>query len=284
MLPTSLGLLLPAFGPERKGAAIGLWSAVGGRGGRPRPPDRRAAGPGQLALGLPGQPALRRRGARPRRPRARRGPGPRRPQVRPARGGPADRRRGQPGGRHRRGLGLGLDQRAHPRRLRAGRRRRRRARPALLPAPQPHHRAGRDPPPGRGAGRPQLARLLRRLRGARPRRRPAPHRALARVGAAGRVHDRPRTAAGRAHRLPGRAAGRPLRAPGRRHRRRAALRRRRACGGSPTSAPSRTGRATTCRGACSAASASASCSRRWAVRPRHRCRPSASPPGPRSTS
>jgi MFS family permease len=71
MLPTSLGLLLAAFGPERKGAAIGLWSAVGGGSG---PPDRRAAGPGQLALGLPGQPALRRGGARPRRPRARRDP------------------------------------------------------------------------------------------------------------------------------------------------------------------------------------------------------------------
>ena len=37
-------------------------------------------------------------------------------------------------------------------------------------------------------------------------------------------------------------------------------------------------------GACSAASASASCSPRWAGRPRHRCPPSASPPGPRSTS
>ena len=60
MLPTSLGLLLPAFGPERKGAAIGLWSAVGRRGGRLRPADRRPAGPGQLALGLPGQPALQR--------------------------------------------------------------------------------------------------------------------------------------------------------------------------------------------------------------------------------
>jgi EmrB/QacA subfamily drug resistance transporter len=38
MLPTSLGLLLPAFGPERKGAAIGLWSAVGGSAAAFGPP------------------------------------------------------------------------------------------------------------------------------------------------------------------------------------------------------------------------------------------------------
>ena len=38
MLPTSLGLLLPAFGPERKGAAIGLWSAVGGAAAAFGPP------------------------------------------------------------------------------------------------------------------------------------------------------------------------------------------------------------------------------------------------------
>ena len=37
MLPTSLGLLLPAFGP-RKGAAIGLWSAVGGAAAAFGPP------------------------------------------------------------------------------------------------------------------------------------------------------------------------------------------------------------------------------------------------------
>ena len=69
MLPTSLGLLLPAFGPARKGAAIGLWSAVGGAAAALRPADRRPARPGQLALGLPGEPALqparaRLRGAR----------------------------------------------------------------------------------------------------------------------------------------------------------------------------------------------------------------------------
>jgi EmrB/QacA subfamily drug resistance transporter len=38
MLPTSLGLLLPAFGPARKGAAIGLWSAVGGAAAALGPP------------------------------------------------------------------------------------------------------------------------------------------------------------------------------------------------------------------------------------------------------
>src|ERR1700677_1462146 len=36
MLPTSLGLLLPAFGPAREGAAIGLWAAGGGGGARLR--------------------------------------------------------------------------------------------------------------------------------------------------------------------------------------------------------------------------------------------------------
>jgi MFS family permease len=38
MLPTSLGLLLAAFGPARKGAAIGLWSAVGGAAAALGPP------------------------------------------------------------------------------------------------------------------------------------------------------------------------------------------------------------------------------------------------------
>ena len=39
MLPTSLGLLLPAFGPDRKGAAVGLWSAVGGAAAALGPPS-----------------------------------------------------------------------------------------------------------------------------------------------------------------------------------------------------------------------------------------------------
>jgi hypothetical protein len=38
MLPTSLGLLLPAFGPARKGAAVGLWTAVGGAAAALGPP------------------------------------------------------------------------------------------------------------------------------------------------------------------------------------------------------------------------------------------------------
>jgi EmrB/QacA subfamily drug resistance transporter len=38
MLPSSLGLLLPLFPPERRGAAIGLWSAVGGAAAALGPP------------------------------------------------------------------------------------------------------------------------------------------------------------------------------------------------------------------------------------------------------
>ena len=30
LMPTSLGLLLPAFPPEQRGVAIGIWAAVGG--------------------------------------------------------------------------------------------------------------------------------------------------------------------------------------------------------------------------------------------------------------
>ncbi len=48
-------------------------------------------------------------------------------------------RGGQPGGRHRRGLRLGLDERADPRCLRAGRRGGSGARDAFLPTPEPHH-------------------------------------------------------------------------------------------------------------------------------------------------
>ena len=66
--------------------------------------------------------------------------------------------------------------------------------------------------------------------------------------------------------------------------RRAALRGRRACGGSPTSASRRTGPAPTSRAACSAASASGSCSPHSVAPPPRPCRRSASPPGPRSTS
>jgi EmrB/QacA subfamily drug resistance transporter len=38
MLPSSLGLLLPLFPPERRGAAIGLWSAMGGAAAAAGPP------------------------------------------------------------------------------------------------------------------------------------------------------------------------------------------------------------------------------------------------------
>ncbi|GHI86226.1 MFS transporter [Streptomyces xanthophaeus] len=38
MLPSSLGLLLPLFPPERRGAAVGLWSAMGGAAAALGPP------------------------------------------------------------------------------------------------------------------------------------------------------------------------------------------------------------------------------------------------------
>ncbi|MEV7415235.1 MFS transporter [Streptomyces sp. NPDC089919] len=38
MLPSSLGLLLPMFPPERRGAAVGLWSAMGGAAAALGPP------------------------------------------------------------------------------------------------------------------------------------------------------------------------------------------------------------------------------------------------------
>src|SRR5947209_5720101 len=38
MLPTSLGLLLPEFPPEKRGAAVGIWAAVGGVAAAAGPP------------------------------------------------------------------------------------------------------------------------------------------------------------------------------------------------------------------------------------------------------
>src|SRR4051794_16603544 len=38
MLPTSLGLLLPAFPPSKRAAAIGLWAAIGGTAAAAGPP------------------------------------------------------------------------------------------------------------------------------------------------------------------------------------------------------------------------------------------------------
>ena len=191
---------------------------------RLRPAHRRAAGPGELALGVPGEPALQRAGAGLRHPRAARGARPGGPQIRLARRRAALGVGGRPGGRHRGGLGLGLAQRAHPGRLRDRRRLGRLARRALVPPPEPHHRAGRHPAPRRRPGRPELARLLRRLRCVGPRRRPVPDRGLARVDPAGGLHDRPRTPARGADGLPGRRARGPHRTPRRRHGRLAALR------------------------------------------------------------
>ena len=225
MLPTSLGLLLPAFGPERKGAAIGLWSAVGGAAAALGPPIGgllvQASWRWVFLVNLPFAVLALVLGVR----TLARGPRPRRPQVRPPRSALLTVRWpawSPPSSRARTGVGP-VHGSSAPSRWPSP--------PApgwscAPPPPQPDHRAGRDPPPRRCAGRSQLARLLRRLRGPRARWRPVPHRPLARVGAAGRVHDRSGPVAGRDHRVPGRAPGRPLRAPGRWHRRRAALRRR----------------------------------------------------------
>ena len=38
LLPTSLGLLLPEFPPEKRGAAVGIWAAVGGVAAAAGPP------------------------------------------------------------------------------------------------------------------------------------------------------------------------------------------------------------------------------------------------------
>ncbi len=87
---------------------------VGGRWRRRRlrPADRWAAGAGELALGLPGEPPLQPPRARVRRPPSHRGPGPRGAQVGSARRGAPDRGGRQPRGRARPGPRLGLGQRA----------------------------------------------------------------------------------------------------------------------------------------------------------------------------
>ena len=123
MLPTSLGLLLPAFGPERKGAAIGLWSAVGGAAAAFGPPIGgllvQASWRWVFLVNLPFSLLALVVGVRVLREV--RDPAAHKADLR--RGRTAVGRRGQPGGRHRRRVGLGLGQRAHPGRLRAGRRR-----------------------------------------------------------------------------------------------------------------------------------------------------------------
>ena len=62
------------------------------------------------------------------------------------------------------GVRLGLDEPVHPGRLCRGRRLDGGAGGALAHAPQPDHRAGGDPAPGGGPGRRELVDLLRRLR------------------------------------------------------------------------------------------------------------------------
>ena len=139
MLPTSLGLLLPAFGPERKGAAIGLWSAVGGAAAALGPPIGgllvQASWRWVFLVNLPFAVVALVLGVRTldevRDPDAQKSDLAR---CRTPHGGG-----GQPGRRHRRGLRLGLDERADPRCLRAGRRGGSGARDPFLPAPEPHH-------------------------------------------------------------------------------------------------------------------------------------------------
>ena len=122
MLPTSLGLLLPAFGPARKGAAIGLWSAVGGAAAALGPPIGgllvQASWRWVFLVNLPFALVALVIGVRVLHEV--RDPDAHKSDLVGA--GLADRRRGQPGGRHRRGLRLGLDQRADHRCLRVGRR------------------------------------------------------------------------------------------------------------------------------------------------------------------
>src|ERR1700710_2304753 len=65
LTPTSLGLLVSATPPAGRGRVVRIWGA----GGRGRPRRGRRPRRGVLALGLPGEPAHRRRGAAVRRPR-----------------------------------------------------------------------------------------------------------------------------------------------------------------------------------------------------------------------
>ena len=184
MLPTSLGLLLPAFGPARKGAAIGLWSAVGGAAAALGPPIGgllvQASWRWVFLVNLPFSVLALVFGVRlldeVRDPDAHKsdllGAGLLTVAVASLVAGIVEGSDwGWTSGRILGAFALAA----------AGGRR---AGAALVPPPQPDHRAGRHPPPRRGAGRPQLARLLRRLRRAGARRRPLPDRRLARVGAA----------------------------------------------------------------------------------------------------
>ena len=69
LLPTSLGLLLPEYPPEKRGAAVGIWAAVGGVAAAAGPPIGGLAGPGGMAMGVhrqrPDRHSRARRGVRP---------------------------------------------------------------------------------------------------------------------------------------------------------------------------------------------------------------------------
>ena len=52
MTPTSLGLLLAVFPPERRGGAVRTWTAIGGLAAALGPVDRRRAGDRELALDI----------------------------------------------------------------------------------------------------------------------------------------------------------------------------------------------------------------------------------------
>ena len=220
MLPTSLGLLLPAFGPERKGAAIGLWSAVGGAAAALGPPIGgllvQASWRWVFLVNLPFAVVALVLGVRMldevRDPDAHKSDllGAVLLTVAVASLVAAIVEGSDWGWTSARILG------AFALAVVAGRRlvlrSLRHPNPIIEPAVIRHRAVALADLSSLaffgGFGALVLGGVL------------LPHRRLARVGAARRVHDRPGAAAGRAHRVPGRAARRPLRAPGRRHGRR----------------------------------------------------------------
>ena len=241
MLPTSLGLLLPAFGPERKGAAIGLWSAVGGAAAALGPPIGgllvQASWRWVFLVNLPFAVVALVLGVRVldevRDPDAHKSDllGAALLTVAVASLVAAIVEGSDWGWTSARiigafalavvaGAGLVLRSLRHPN-------------PIIEPAVIRHRAVALADLSSLaffgGFGALVLGGVLL-LTGLW-------HESVLR----GRIHDRPRTAAGRAHRLPGRAPRCPLRAPRRRHRRRAALRRRGPVVDHPRHAPYRTG-------------------------------------------
>lgn len=204
--PDPAGLSGPA-------ASVGDRDLVGGRRRcrRARPPARRAARAGELALDLPRQrpdrdrhrdrrPACTRRGARTRRrssrPARRRRPG--------ARHRPADPR-------HRQGAGLGLDRPAGACLLRRRRGADRRLRLPLRPPPRAGDRAAAVAGALVRARQPRRRGLLRRLRGDAALRRPAADRGLGLLRPPRRHRPLPRPADGSALLDPVRPSRRPHR-------------------------------------------------------------------------